>query len=58
MFLGGPLSTTIGGLVVNNRISSAGVGVDFVAGTGKYRDNLTIAVSTPYIGGIDAGNNN
>jgi hypothetical protein len=44
-------------LAVNNRISTAGVGIDF-GDTGKYRDNLTIGVSTPYLGGSDAGNNN
>ena len=26
--------------------------------TGKFRDNLTSGVSTPFIGGTDAGNNN
>ncbi len=48
------------GLVLNNRITNAGdYGIVFgIAGTGKYRDNLTSAVTTPYTGGTDAGNNN
>ncbi len=50
-------------LVVNNRTTVAGVGIFFVAGptTGKFRDNMTSGVGTPFIfpvGVIDAGNNN
>lgn len=48
---------TAGGFVVNNRISRTSRGIVF-AGTGKYRDNLAVNVSTPYVGGTDAGNNN
>jgi len=44
-------------LVVNNRITNAGVGIHF-AGSGKYWDNLTTDVSTPSVGGTDAFNNN
>jgi hypothetical protein len=44
-------------LVVNNRITGADRGIDFL-GTGKYRDNLTADVTTPFFGGTDAGNNN
>ncbi len=44
-------------LVVGNRITSSDVGI-FISGTGKYRDNLTSGVTTPYTGGTDAGNNN
>jgi len=50
-----------GGLVVNNRITGADVGVQFANGSGnKYRDNLTSGVVTPFIpfGATDAGNNN
>jgi hypothetical protein len=46
------------GLAVNNRITVADIGIDFSLGTGKYRDNLTIGVTTPYTGGTDVGNNN
>lgn len=46
-------------LAVNNRITDADVGIGYLFGaTGKYRDNLTSAVATPYSGGTDAGNNN
>jgi hypothetical protein len=46
--------------VVNNRISDVQVGVDYSSGaTGKYRDNLTDGVATPFAGtGTDAGGNN
>lgn len=44
------------GLAINNRIADADVGV--ILDTGKYRDNLTVSVMEPYIGGMDAGNNN
>jgi hypothetical protein len=46
-------------LAVNNRISEASSGISYLFGaTGKYRDNLTTSVVTPYSGGTDAGNNN
>jgi hypothetical protein len=47
-------------LGVNNRITGANVGINFVVGaTGKYRDNLTSGVTTPFAGtGTSAGNNN
>jgi hypothetical protein len=44
-------------LAVNNRITEADIGIEYFSGTGKYRDNLTFAVTTPYTGGTDAGNN-
>ncbi len=46
--------------VVNNRISGVQVGVAYSSGaTGKYRDNLTNGVATPFDGtGTDAGGNN
>jgi len=49
---------------VNNRITEADIGIGFfvsdvIRSTGKYRDNLTFDVTTPYAGGgTDAGNNN
>src|SRR5258708_1914612 len=47
-----------GGLAVNNRITVADRGIDYGFGaTGKYRDNLTSEVTTPFTGGTDAGNN-
>jgi ELWxxDGT repeat protein len=47
-------------LVVRNRIVRTEYGVFFTRGTtGRYRDNLTSGVTTPYSGyGTDAGNNN
>lgn len=44
-------------LVVGNDVSLMGSGVLFGAGAGKYRDNLTSGVTTPFTGGTDAGNN-
>jgi hypothetical protein len=47
---------TPGALVVNNRITGTTKGVSMEMG--KYRDNLTAGVKTPYYGhGIDEGNN-
>lgn len=43
-------------LVVQNRLSSMATGVVF-SGSGSYRDNLSVAVTTPYTGGTNAGNN-
>jgi hypothetical protein len=48
-------------LAVNNRITEADKGIDhssFGVSTGKYRDNVTSGVTTPYTGGTDIGNNN
>jgi hypothetical protein len=47
-------------LAVNNRITDARDGIRFDHGaTGKYRDNLTSGVDTPFTGtGTDAGGNN
>jgi hypothetical protein len=55
-----------GGLVVNNRITLADIAAEYSMATGKYRDNLTFDVPTPglpiitthFVGGTDAGNNN
>jgi Right handed beta helix region len=45
--------------VVNNRITEANFGI-YSGGLnwGKYRDNITVNVATPYTGGTDIGNNN
>ena len=46
-------------LAVNNRITGVARGIEFPGnGEGKYRDNLTFDVTTPFTGGTDAGNNN
>ena len=45
-------------LAVGNRITNAEVGIFFTGANGKYRDNLTVNVEKPYLGGTDAGNNN
>lgn len=44
---------------INNRISEAHFGI-YSGGLnwGKYRDNITVNVGTPYTGGTDIGNNN
>lgn len=46
-------------LVIGNRLSYGRYGVWFVGSgsAGKYRDNLTVGIQTPYTGGTDAGNN-
>lgn len=46
-------------LIIDNRVTNMDRGIVFSTGSsGKYRDNLTAGVSTPYTGGTDAGNNN
>ena len=53
------LNGVTGGLAVNNRITEADKGIEYFGpSTGKYRDNLTFDVTTPFTGGTDAGNNN
>ena len=47
-----------GGMAVGNRITSADRGIEFNGTTGKYFNNTTFNVATPYTGGTDAGNNN
>jgi hypothetical protein len=50
-----------GCLAVSNRITNADRGIDYdtpALAYGKYRDNLTFGVTTPYTNGTDAGNNN
>lgn len=42
------------GISVRNALSDSNVGVD----GGKYQNNLTINVTTPFIPGVDAGGNN
>jgi len=46
------------GLAINNRITDADKGIEYSDSTGKYRDNVTTSVITPYTGGTDIGNNN
>ena len=46
-----------GGLAVNNRITGSDKGIEYANATGKYRDNITVDVTTPYTGGTDIGNN-
>ena len=50
-------SSVTGGFAVNNRISTADRGIHFSASTGKYRDNLTFGVTTPFTGGTAVGVN-
>jgi len=45
-------------LFVKNRIGEAPVGIGGSVNWGKYRDNITLNVATPYTGGTDIGNNN
>jgi hypothetical protein len=51
--------STTGAFAVNNRIATSDRGIDYAgASTGKYRDNLTFDIPSPFVGGTDAGNNN
>jgi hypothetical protein len=49
-------------MVLDNRIIGPARGIVYsgggVPGIGKYRNNLTLNVTTPFIGGTDAGGNN
>jgi hypothetical protein len=47
-----------GGLAVNNRITAADYGIAYFLSPGKYRDNITSSVTTPFSGGTDICNNN
>src|SRR6266542_6279886 len=51
-------SAVTGGLAVNNRITEADKGISYSGSTGKYRDNVTFDVTSPFNGGTDIGNNN
>jgi Right handed beta helix region len=44
-------------LATGNRLAVLDRGIDFGASSGKYRNNLTSGVTTPYTGGTDAGRN-
>jgi hypothetical protein len=44
-------------LVLANRVSGMSFGIFYAAATGKFRDNLTTGIATPYTGGTNAGNN-
>lgn len=52
------IGTGINNLVVENRITSVTDYGIYFEGSGKYRDNLTSGMPTPYTGGTDAGGNN
>jgi len=45
-------------LTAGNRITSADKGISYIISTGKYKDNLTSGVATPFTGGTSAGGNN
>ena len=51
------LLAATGGLAVNNRITEADRGIEYEASTGKFRDNVTFDVTTPFTGGTNIGNN-
>jgi hypothetical protein len=44
-------------ILLNNRVSNAMFGIQ-MGGADKYRDNVTVNVTTPYMGGVNLGNNN
>ena len=56
--LGITIFDSSGVLAVNNRITNFPKGITYLGATGKYRDNLTFGVASPFDGGTDAGNNN
>ena len=47
-------------IAVRNQVFSSFFGIYFdgTAGSGKYQDNLTVNVTSPFEGGTDAGGNN
>jgi parallel beta-helix repeat protein len=45
-------------LVSDNRISGVANGIVFETATGKYMNNMTMGVTTPYTGGTAAGSTN
>jgi hypothetical protein len=53
-------TATVESIALNNRITRAdrGIYMGTSATTVKYRDNLTLNVTIPYVQGTDAGNNN
>ena len=52
------LQNATDGLAVNNRITEADRGIEYSTfSTGKYRDNLTFGVTTPFTGGTAVGIN-
>ena len=51
-------TASVGGLAVNNRLTVADKGIEFAGtATGKYRDNLTFGIATPFTGGTVVGTN-
>jgi len=49
---------SLGVLAAGNRITRADWGIRYNLSGGKYKDNLTSSVTTPFTGGTDAGGNN
>lgn len=49
--------TSTGVLAAGNRIAGAVYGIKYLLSSGKYMDNLTSNVTTPFSGGTDAGGN-
>jgi hypothetical protein len=44
-------------LAIGNRLAVFEAGIEYISSTGRFRDNLTSGVTTPFTGGTDAGNN-
>jgi hypothetical protein len=44
-------------LALKNRLTRFGAGIAYVSSTGRYGNNLTSGVTTPFTGGTDAGRN-
>ena len=52
-------NSSVGAIVRNNDIVNTEIGINFSSGgTGKYWNNLTTGVTTPFSGGTPIGNNN
>lgn len=45
------------GIALGNRVTDSEYGVHSLVASVKFRDNLTTGVTTPFVGGTDAGNN-
>jgi hypothetical protein len=54
---GGGFPDSPDNLAINNRITGTDEGITYFESNGKFRDNLTSGVTTPFTGGVDAGNN-
>jgi hypothetical protein len=49
----GGLEVPNNNLAINNRITDADFGIRYLESDGKYRDNVTSNVSTPFVGGTE-----